>query len=161
MGFLSALSFPFYVFIIYPIYYVAFCAYFLLGLLASPFIYLGSLGLWLALLPLRILISLQPLLIYLSVASLVGVCLGSILYYTTRVGIEFVLQNAPGLSITTRLKSRREHRAIERRGYMSSRDPIVRKDMWINWKWGTEKSGLVSETILEEESQESEFSLTS
>ncbi|KAL4872038.1 hypothetical protein BDV12DRAFT_5565 [Aspergillus spectabilis] len=166
MGFFSILSIPFSVIIIYPVYYVAFCAYFLLALLASPFVYLGTLGLWLTLLPLKILISLQPLLIYLAVASLLGAGLGSVLYYMTTLTIDVVLRQLPNPLTSARLKPRREHRAIEGASYTPSRDSIVRNDSWNSWSWGLDtiplkKSGLASETILEEDSQESELSLTS
>ncbi|KAL5334798.1 hypothetical protein BJX70DRAFT_347712 [Aspergillus crustosus] len=165
MGFFSVLSIPFSIVIVYPVYYVAFCAYFLLSLLASPFVYLGSWVLWLTLLPLRILISLQPLLIYLTVASLIGAGLGFTLYYSTTLMIDVVLRHLPSRSITARLRSRREHRAIEA-SYIPSGESTVRNDLWASWSWGQEispakKSGLASETILEEDSQESESSLTS
>lgn len=61
MGLLSIVTVPFFVFLVYPVYYVAFSAYFLLSLLASPFIYLGFAILWLVLLPIKILISLKVL----------------------------------------------------------------------------------------------------
>ncbi|KAL4926453.1 uncharacterized protein BDV17DRAFT_269256 [Aspergillus undulatus] len=59
MGLLSVLSAPFFILIVYPVYYVAFSAYFILSLVASPFIYLGSWVIWFALLPVRLIISLK------------------------------------------------------------------------------------------------------
>jgi uncharacterized membrane protein YciS (DUF1049 family) len=61
MGLLSVVTVPFSVFLVYPAYYVAFSAYYLLSLLASPFIYVGFAILWLVLLPIKILISLKVL----------------------------------------------------------------------------------------------------
>ncbi|KAL4780558.1 hypothetical protein BJX76DRAFT_337684 [Aspergillus varians] len=160
MGFLSALSTPFSIIIVYPVYYVAFCAYFLLNLLASPFLYLGSLGLWLVLLPLRVLISLKALLIYLGVASLAGASAALILYSITTLAIDLLLNCFPSPSTTVRLKPRPE-RAMKGAKYPYSDDSGVNNDLWASWGWELNarplrKGGLMSETILEEESQGSD-----
>jgi hypothetical protein len=49
--------YPIYFALYHVVYYTVYCAYFLLGLLASPFINLARLVLWFVLLPLRVLIN--------------------------------------------------------------------------------------------------------
>ncbi|KAL4941441.1 hypothetical protein BDV06DRAFT_194505 [Aspergillus oleicola] len=159
MGLFSTLSAPFSILIVYPVYYVAFCAYFILSLVASPFIYIGSWALWLALLPVRILIGLKALFIYLGVASLAGAGIASLSFLITTLLIDLLLSHFSRSSTLVRLKPRPKRRAIEETKHprlVGSED-----DLWINWGWRVDaaplkKGGIVSETILEEDSQDSE-----
>ncbi|KAL4950043.1 hypothetical protein BDW69DRAFT_63323 [Aspergillus filifer] len=161
MGLLSALSAPFYILVVYPVSYVAFCAYFIISLVASPFIYIGSWALWLTLLPVRVVIGLKALLIYLGIASFSGAGIALLLYFITTQAIDLVLSRFPRSSTVARLKPRPKRRAIEapkqpRLDLVDSGD-----DPWPNWSWGVDaaplkRRGLASETILEEESQDSE-----
>ncbi|KAL4793482.1 hypothetical protein BDV19DRAFT_366517 [Aspergillus venezuelensis] len=161
MGLLSALSAPFYILVVYPVYYVAFGAYFILSLVASPFIHIGSWALWLTLLPVRIVIGLKALLIYLGVASFSGAGIALLLYFITTLVIDLVLSRFSRSPTVARLKPRPRRRAIEapkqpRLDQIDSGD-----DPWTDWAWGVDaaplkKRGLASETILEEESQDSE-----
>ncbi|KAL4759945.1 uncharacterized protein BDW70DRAFT_74903 [Aspergillus foveolatus] len=165
MGLLSIVTVPFSVFLVYPVYYVAFSAYFLLSLLASPFIYLGFAILWLVLFPIKILISLKALLIYLGVASLAGAGVALALYFITTLAIDSLLNLFSNLSTPVRLRPKLEGRAIERAKYTlpeDSSDSGTSNDLWTSSSWGLgsghpKKRGLVSETILEEESQDSEL----
>ncbi|KAL4967319.1 uncharacterized protein BDV14DRAFT_169814 [Aspergillus stella-maris] len=161
MGLLSALSAPLYVLVVYPVYYVAFCAYFILSLVASPFIYTGSWVLWLVLLPVRIVIGLKALLIYLGVASFAGAGIALLLYFITTLAIDLVLGRFSRSPSVARLKPRPRRRAIEapKQPRLDLVDPG--DGPWTNWAWGGDaaplkKRGLASETILEEESQDSE-----
>ncbi|KAL4750217.1 hypothetical protein BDW72DRAFT_176284 [Aspergillus terricola var. indicus] len=165
MGLLSIVTVPFSILLVYPVYYVAFSAYFLLSLLASPFIYLGLAILWLILLPIKILISLKALLIYLGVASLAGAGAALALYFITTLAIDSLLNLFSNIKTPARLKPKLERRAIERAKYTlpeDSSDSGTSNDLWTSWSWGLgsgdlKKRGLVSETILEEESQDSEL----
>ncbi|BCS17885.1 uncharacterized protein APUU_10713A [Aspergillus puulaauensis] len=162
MGFLSALSTFVSIILVYPVYYVAFCAYFLLSLVASPFIYLGSLCLWLVLLPVKIVLSLKALLIYLGVASLAGAGAALLLYSITTLAIDALLGRVSSSTTVARLKPRPGHHAIEDVKSEPSNGPGESNALLDNWGWGVDanplkKSGLVSETILEEESQNSEI----
>ncbi|KAL4976115.1 hypothetical protein BDW66DRAFT_135645 [Aspergillus desertorum] len=165
MGLLSIITVPFFVFIVYPIYYVAFSAYFVLSLLASPFIYLTFAVLWLILLPIRILISLKALLVYLGVASLAGAGVALLLYLIMNLAINLLWDFFSNLSAPARLRPKPERRAIEGTKYTlpeDSSDFGTSNDLWTSWSWAIDsghlkKSGLASETILEEESQESEL----
>ncbi|KAL4818255.1 hypothetical protein BDW67DRAFT_157606 [Aspergillus spinulosporus] len=165
MGLLSIVAVLFSVFLVYPVYYVAFSAYFLLSLLASPFIYLGFAILWLVLLPIKILISLKALVIYLGVASLTGAGVALALYFITTLVIDSLLNLFTSFSTPVRLRPKPEHRAVERAKYKlpaDSSDSGTNNDLWTSWSWTLnsghlKKRGLVSETILEEESQDSEL----
>ncbi|KAL4801362.1 hypothetical protein BDV18DRAFT_149451 [Aspergillus unguis] len=162
MGLLSALLALFYILLVNPVYYVAFCAYFLLSLLASPFIYLGSLGFWIALLPFRALYSIKELLIYLGVASLAGAGAGLLLYFITTLTIDGLLAWVSSLSATAEIKPKRKKRAIEEAKYTPPSDSGVNTELSTNWGWGLDddqlrKVGVASQTILEEESQSSEL----
>ncbi|KAL2828249.1 hypothetical protein BDW59DRAFT_143423 [Aspergillus cavernicola] len=146
----------------YPIYYAAFCAYFLLNLLLSPFVYLGLWVFWLVSLPFRILISFKALVIYLGVASLTGAGLGLLLYFLTTSTLDLLLNRFTRFSAAPRRKTWSEHRAIEGAKYTPPSDSDLSNNIWADWGWGLDasplmKRGLLSETILEEESQESEF----
>ncbi|KAL4918040.1 hypothetical protein BDW62DRAFT_182239 [Aspergillus aurantiobrunneus] len=155
MDFPTAVSNTFTVLIVYPVYYVAFAAYFVLGLAASPFIYLGFLGLWLILLPLRFLISLKALLIYLGVASLAGAIIALFVYSMTTATIEVLSDYFSITPTATRLDPRLRSHVIKDAEDLSLSD-------WTNWSWGPDVGPLkkkepVSETIMEEESQGSEL----
>ncbi|KAL4738669.1 hypothetical protein BDV11DRAFT_189082 [Aspergillus similis] len=165
MGLLSIVTVPFSVLFVYPVYYVAFSAYFLLSLLASPFIYLGFAILWLILLPIKILIGLKALLIYLGVASLAGAGVALALYFITTLAINSLLILFSKLSTSVRPRPKLERRAMIPAKYTlpeDSSDSGTSNDLWTSWSWGLDsghlkKRGLVSETILEEESQDSEL----
>ncbi|KAL4999065.1 hypothetical protein BDV10DRAFT_61260 [Aspergillus recurvatus] len=165
MGLLSIVTVPFSILIVYPVYYVAFSAYFLLSLLASPFIRLAFAVLWLIFLPIRILLSLKALLVYLGVASLAGAGMALLLYLITNLAIDSLLNFFSNFSASFRLRPKPERRAIKGTKYTlgeDSSDSGTSNDFWTSWSWGLDsshlkKSGLVSETILEEESQDSEL----
>ncbi|KAL6231559.1 hypothetical protein BDW75DRAFT_219869 [Aspergillus navahoensis] len=165
MGLLSKVTVPFSILIVYPVYYVAFSAYFLLSLLASPFIYLAFAVLWLILLPIRILIILKALLVYLGVASLAGAGVALLLYFITNLAVDTLLDFSSNFSASVHLRPKPERRAIEGTKYNlpeDSSDSGTSNDLWASWSWGLDsghlkRSGLMSETILEEESQDSEL----
>ncbi|KAI9369479.1 hypothetical protein BJX61DRAFT_146672 [Aspergillus egyptiacus] len=161
-GLLSVIPTLFSFILISPIYYVTKCAYFFLALLLSPFIYLGSWVLWVLLLPVRVLIQLKALLIYLGVASLTGASLGLLLYFITTYVLDHIWDSFWKLSSNTRLRSRPEEGAIEGPKSTSANGSDVNNGLWADWGLGldggpSKKSGLLSETILEEDSQESEL----
>ncbi|KAL4988981.1 hypothetical protein BDW68DRAFT_81130 [Aspergillus falconensis] len=165
MGLLSIVTVPFSILIVYPVCYVAFSAYFLLSLLASPFIYLAFAVLWLILLPIRILTSLKALVVYLGVASLAGAGVALILYFIMNLAIDLLLNFFSDFAASVHLRPKPERRAIEGTKYTlpeDSSDSGTSNDLWTSWSWGLDsghlkKSGLISETILEEESQDSEL----
>ncbi|KAL4899671.1 hypothetical protein BDW74DRAFT_163102 [Aspergillus multicolor] len=165
MGIFSILTAPFFLFIVYPVYYVAFSAYFILSLLAAPFIYLGLAVLWLIFLPIRILLSLKALIIYLGVASLAGAGAALLLYFITTLAIDVLLNCFSNFSTSVGPKPKQQRRAIDEGQYAlpeDSSDSGISNDLWTGWSLGLDsghmkKRGLVSETILEEESQDSEL----
>ena len=98
--------------------------------------------------------------IYLGVASFSGAGIALLLYFITTLVIDLVLSRFSRSPTVARLKPRPKRRAIE--APKPPRDLVVSgDDPWANWDWGVDaaplkKRGLVSETILEEESQDSE-----
>ncbi|KAL3480678.1 hypothetical protein BJX99DRAFT_6323 [Aspergillus californicus] len=165
---LSALSVCGSITLKYPVYYVAYCLYLLLALLSSPFIYLGAWVLWIISLPINVLISLRALIIYLGVASVIGAVLGLLLYIITASTIDLLLNRFQRVRTAARVKSRPGHRDIEGVKYTPPSESDLSSGLWPSWGWGLEanpsslkKGGLFSETILEEESQESEYERSS
>ncbi|KAL2815938.1 hypothetical protein BJX63DRAFT_153310 [Aspergillus granulosus] len=167
---LSAISSVVFRYAVYPIYfalyyivhYVVYGAYFLLGWLAYPFISLGRLVLWFVLLPLRILINLGALVIYLSVAALIGAGIGAFLYFMVTFAIDWAIAHQSWRpQVAPRLTFRPEPR--EKAKYTPSllSGSDSNSEAWTDWGWeldsgGLSKRGLLPETIIEEESQESE-----
>ncbi|KAL2855465.1 hypothetical protein BJY01DRAFT_204187 [Aspergillus pseudoustus] len=145
------------------VYYAVYCAYFLLGLVASPFINIGRLVLWLVLLPLGILVNLSALVIYLGVALLIGAGIGAFLYFMVIFAIDwFVAHQSWRPQVPPRLTFRPEH--LEKAKYTPSSSSGSDSNSETRNDWGLgidpgglSKGGLLSETIIEEESQESGF----
>ncbi|KAL2871303.1 uncharacterized protein BJX67DRAFT_341958 [Aspergillus lucknowensis] len=148
----------------YVVYCAAYCGYFLLSLVASPFINLGHLTIWFALLPLKILTNLGALIVYLGIASVIGATIGVSLYFIVTLAIDWVIaHHLWRIPTAARVEFKPEdlEGAKETPSGVSS-DSGSNNDSWSDWGWGQgtgglKKEGLLSETILEEESQESEF----
>ncbi|KAL3457801.1 hypothetical protein BJX64DRAFT_268027 [Aspergillus heterothallicus] len=171
LGILSAIPnavfrvvvYPIYLALYYVVYYTAYCAYFSMGLLAAPFISLGRLVLWFVFLPLRILINLEALLIYLGAASLIGAGIGAILYFMVTFAIDWTIaQQSWRPQVAPRLTFRPEHREKAKYTPSLSSGSDSNSESWNDWGWGVDavgmsKRGILSETIIEEESQESDL----
>ncbi|KAJ0413869.1 hypothetical protein BJY00DRAFT_296113 [Aspergillus carlsbadensis] len=160
---LNIAAYPIYFALYHVVYYTLYCAYFLLGLLASPFINLGRLVLWFVLLPLRVLVNSGALFIYLGVASLMGAGIGAVLYFMVTFAIDWANENCPWRPhASPRLTFRTEHREEAKYTPSLSSDSDSNSETWNDWGWGLDsgglrKRGVLAETIIEEESQESEF----
>ncbi|PYH48225.1 uncharacterized protein BP01DRAFT_178340 [Aspergillus saccharolyticus JOP 1030-1] len=74
--------------LIYLTVYLVSWAYGLLRILTSPFVALGYLVLHIALFPVKFLIKLEALFVFLATAILAGICLGLILFGTTTLTVE-------------------------------------------------------------------------
>ncbi|KAL2785490.1 hypothetical protein BJX66DRAFT_343063 [Aspergillus keveii] len=155
--------YPIYFALYHVVYYTVYCAYFLLGLLASPFINLARLVLWFVLLPLRVLVNSGALFIYLGVASLMGAGIGAFLYFMVTFAIDWAIESRPWRpQATPRLTFRTEHREKAKHTSSLSSGSDSNSETWNDWGWeldpgGLRKRGVLAETIIEEESQESEF----
>ncbi len=95
-------------------------------------------------------------------ASLAGAGAALVLYSITTLAIDALLSRVSSSTTVARLKPRPGHRAIEDVKSDPSNGSGESSDSLANWGWGRDadslkKGGLVSETILEEESQDSEI----
>jgi hypothetical protein len=96
------------------------------------------------------------------VASLAGAGAALLLYSITTLAIDALLSRVSSPPTVARLNPRPAHRAIEGIKREPSNGFAESDDLLANWGWSIganplKKSGLVSETILEEESQGSEI----
>jgi hypothetical protein len=92
-----------------------------------------------------------------------GAGIGAFLYFMVTFAIDWAIENRPWRpQATPRLTFRTEHREKAKHTSSLSSGSDSNSETWNDWGWeldpgGLRKRGVLAETIIEEESQESEF----
>ncbi|CEL01654.1 hypothetical protein ASPCAL01234 [Aspergillus calidoustus] len=92
-----------------------------------------------------------------------GAGIGALLYFMVTLAIDWAIENRPWRpQATPRLTFRTEQRGEDKHTPSLSSGSDSNSETWNDWGWGLDsggsrKRGVLAETIIEEESQESEF----